>query len=131
MVQVSVNDGDNCVVEKFTLCVLFLFDSSNYNDVPYVGVYRFLEPAIVLRDPELIKDVLIKDFMSFDKNDTFIDGKRDPLLKHNPFFLTGEEWKRSRNLLVPLFTASKVLLLMLMAHYFMVDEFLEIFLRSF
>ena len=82
---------------------------SEFKDVPYMGIYRCFQPTVVLRDPDLIKDVLIKDFNSFHQNDMFVDEKADPLLANNPFVVTGERWKRSRNMLAPLFTASKVI----------------------
>lgn len=81
---------------------------SQFKDVPYVGYYKFLTPALVVRDPDLIKDIIIKDHSSFQKNDFHIDEKNDPLLSTNPFFSQGDPWKRGRVTLIPLFTASKV-----------------------
>lgn len=61
-----------------------------------------------MRDPELIKNILIKDYSHFSKNDFHIDEKLDPLLTKNPFFTTGESWKRGRSILLQMFTISKV-----------------------
>jgi len=33
-----------------------------FPEEPYVGIYEFLRPVLVIRDPELIKQVLVKDF---------------------------------------------------------------------
>lgn len=74
-----------------------------------MGIYRGVEPAIILRDPDLIKDVLIKDFPSFNANDLDISEKTDPLLANFAIAVTGDKWKRSRSMLTPLFTASKVM----------------------
>jgi cytochrome P450 family 6 len=33
-----------------------------FPEEPYVGIYRPLSPILLIRDPELIKQVLVKDF---------------------------------------------------------------------
>lgn len=85
--------------------------------MPYVGYYKMLTPGIMIRDPELIKDVLSKDFNSFSKNEITFNVKQDPLLANNPFILIGEKWKRSRILLVPLFSPAKVRKLLMLHCY--------------
>ncbi|GLG97965.1 Probable cytochrome P450 308a1 [Gryllus bimaculatus] len=57
----------------------------------YVGVFQFQEPAIMVRDPELLRAILVKDFASFQKNVFPVDKDLDPLVAKNPFVLTGEE----------------------------------------
>ncbi|CAD7077070.1 unnamed protein product, partial [Hermetia illucens] len=83
-----------------------------YNKFPkaaYVGIYRlFNEPAILVRDVEILKDVFIKDFQSFRDNYFLIDKKMDPLIHINPFMAQGDEWKTVRSQMGPLFTPSKV-----------------------
>lgn len=91
---------------------LNLFDSikiidSEYKDAPYVGYYKLSKPAVVLRDPDLIKDVLVKDFNSFAANDFHVD-EYDPLFGLSPFFCMDETWKRGRNMLAPVFSQAKV-----------------------
>ena len=44
-----------------------------------------------MRDPELVKTVLVKDFASFHDNDVEIDPEVDPLFGKNPFVLRGEK----------------------------------------
>lgn len=85
-----------------------LINFSQFPNAPYVGYYKFSAPAIVLRDPDLVKNVLIRDFDSFHGNDQHISEKLDPLLAVNPFLNVGEKWKRGRNALVPVFSAAKV-----------------------
>lgn len=48
----------------------------------------------MVRDLDLVKDMLIKDFSSFHAND--MDFNNDEILAKNPFMLSGEEWKASR-----------------------------------
>lgn len=37
----------------------------NYKDEPVIGVFARRTPILVVKDPDLIKDILIKDFSSF------------------------------------------------------------------
>lgn len=77
-------------------------------DVPYVGFYKITEPAILLRDPDLIRDIVSKDFSSFGINDFPINKTVDSLLAEFAFFNTGDEWKRLRMNMVPIYSLSKV-----------------------
>lgn len=81
---------------------------SQYKNVPYIGYYKLTTPAIVLCDADLIKQVLVSDQQYFAENDSPASEKYDPLMYENPFFLNGERWKRSRNVMVPTMTAGKV-----------------------
>jgi len=36
-----------------------------FPEEPYVGVYQLLRPMLLIRDPELIKQVMVKDFAYF------------------------------------------------------------------
>jgi cytochrome P450 len=73
-----------------------------------VGVFRANSPTLIIRDPELIRDVAVKSFRNFQDNELIIDKKDDPLLGRHPFFIGGEEWRTTRVLLTPGFTSGKV-----------------------
>lgn len=88
---------------KYDFCL-----NSRFKSVPYIGYYMFSTPAIMLRDSELIKNVLIRDFNYFEKVNMHMVEKYDPLLAINPFFNIGEKWKRGRNILVSIFSTAKV-----------------------
>ncbi|GLH16470.1 Cytochrome P450 6j1 [Gryllus bimaculatus] len=75
---------------------------------PFVGFWRFRTPGILVRDPEMVKTVLMKDFHSFEDNAIIVDPKMDPLLAKNPFFVSGEKWKNMRSVLSPSFTSGKL-----------------------
>lgn len=65
-------------------------------------------PQLLLKDADLIRDILIKDFKSFENNGAEVNTKVDPLFSKNVFFLKGEEWKWTRTDLIPALTLSKV-----------------------
>ncbi|XP_046423561.1 cytochrome P450 9e2-like [Neodiprion fabricii] len=77
-------------------------------DVKYVGIFEFMNPVVMLRDPELIRSVTIKNFDNFQDHRNFIDEVLDPLFAKNLFFLQGERWRDMRSLLSPAFTSSKM-----------------------
>ncbi len=80
---------------------------NTYTNVPYVGFYKLLQPAVMIRDPELQREVLVKAFMNFQTNDvTISDG--DELLRSNPFFVSGEEWRQGRALFASFLSANKI-----------------------
>nr|XP_012223679.1 PREDICTED: cytochrome P450 9e2-like [Linepithema humile] len=79
----------------------------NFNpDAKYFGFYAITTPFILLRDPELIKTVLIKNFDAFPNRRGF--SELNELFAKNLFSLRGEKWRDVRNLLSPSFTSSKL-----------------------
>lgn len=77
-------------------------------DAKYIGLMDLATPLVLLRDPELIKDVMVKDFEHFPDHRTFASEDIDPLFGKNVFSLRGNRWKEMRNTLSPSFTASKM-----------------------
>ncbi|KAJ9587972.1 hypothetical protein L9F63_018601, partial [Diploptera punctata] len=74
---------------------------------PFVGIYVFGSPALVIRDPELIKTVLVKDFNIFFDRKVMSNEKSDPLSK-NLFLLKGAQWRYLRYKMTPTFTALRL-----------------------
>lgn len=84
-----------------------------YNDFknePVVGIFSVRTPQLMIRDPELIKEVLSKGFRYFAANDfsDVVDEKSDPLFARNPFSLSGEKWKTRRAEITPAFTNNRI-----------------------
>ncbi|XP_050293214.1 cytochrome P450 9e2-like isoform X1 [Anthonomus grandis grandis] len=73
-----------------------------------VGFYNFTMPTLLLRDPELIKQIGIKDFEHFADHPPLIDPEADPLWSKNLLSLSGAKWREMRRLLSPTFTSSKI-----------------------
>lgn len=86
----------------------FINGNSDYSNYAYSGYYKILTPAINLHDPDLIKDVLIKDHFSFHVNEQYFSKRFDPLMTYNPFVATDDTWRRARSILTPLLTLYKV-----------------------
>jgi len=82
-----------------------------YNYFPnakYVGLMDFGTPTVLVRDPELIRDIMVKDFEYFPDHQNIFDESLEPLLDKNIFSLRGDRWREMRNTLSPSFTASKM-----------------------
>lgn len=74
---------------------------------PFVGVYTFFQPMLVIRDPNCIRDILIKDFAYFVDRVIPVDEETDPLAAHL-FNMKGDKWKNLRAKLTPTFTTGKM-----------------------
>ncbi|XP_015117201.1 cytochrome P450 6A1 [Diachasma alloeum] len=78
-----------------------------YQNEPLVGIYSRREPVLIVRDPDLIKAILIKDFSNFMNRSLEISDKHDPLMQ-NLFFLDAKIWRPLRTKLTPVFTSGKI-----------------------
>ncbi|KAL4096786.1 hypothetical protein QTP88_021670 [Uroleucon formosanum] len=76
----------------------------------YAGVYQMRTPFLMIRDPEIINDVLIKDFSSFPDRGFSTDFKANPM-SNNLFNMENPQWKIIRNKLTPAFTSGKLKLM--------------------
>ncbi|XP_046385888.1 cytochrome P450 9e2-like isoform X2 [Ischnura elegans] len=74
----------------------------------YVGFYRFMQPAILLRDPLLIKKVIVTDFEYFPSNEVKGDTQVDPMFGRHLFALSGEPWSRMRGSFGEAFTKDSI-----------------------
>jgi cytochrome P450 family 6 len=73
----------------------------------YGGIHLGRTPVLLIRDPELIKHILVKDFAYFPGKGNHPNLKEDPL-SYNLFNLEGEQWKYIRTKLTPAFTPGKL-----------------------
>lgn len=74
---------------------------------PVLGIYTTVKPALLIRDPKIIQDVLIKNFSSFYHRGMYANDKVDPMAG-NILLQNGEEWKHMRSKLSPTFTSGKL-----------------------
>uniref|UniRef100_A0A1B6KCQ8 Cytochrome P450 n=2 Tax=Graphocephala atropunctata TaxID=36148 RepID=A0A1B6KCQ8_9HEMI len=84
-----------------------------YNQFPnerFYGILEFHRPTLVVRDPELIKMIMVKDFQCFTDRGSVIGNTREYIMKHL-VNLVGQEWKDMRAKLTPTFTSGKIKLM--------------------
>ncbi|XP_012224508.2 cytochrome P450 6k1 [Linepithema humile] len=100
---------------NFTDCVLFkkspghlikdFYDRAK--GLPYAGFFILNKPALLIRDRELVKNILVKDFSNFENRYGSPDTK-DRLGYANLFFINNPAWKILRTKLSPIFTSGKL-----------------------
>ncbi|KOC58959.1 Cytochrome P450 6a2 [Habropoda laboriosa] len=78
-----------------------------YKNEPLIGLYHGRLPLLILNDPEIIKDVLIRDFSKFSDRGTHTFEKTEPLSAHL-FNLESERWRPLRSRLSPIFTSGRI-----------------------
>ncbi|XP_065214819.1 cytochrome P450 6a9-like isoform X2 [Planococcus citri] len=76
----------------------------------FAGVYFMYKPYIMIRDPELMKTILVKDFSYF-KDNEFVSTKHTEPFEKRLFHLSGDEWKNMRVKLTGAFSSIKMKLM--------------------
>lgn len=86
---------------------LRITDLYNQTKEPFIGVYLFFQPALLIRDIDLVHKILVEDFNSFHDRGLFNNKNVDPM-SHNLFTAPGAEWRTMRNQFSPTFTSGKL-----------------------
>ncbi|XP_049865293.1 cytochrome P450 6B5-like [Pectinophora gossypiella] len=79
-----------------------------YNQFPdekVVGIYRMIRPCLLIRDLDIVKNIMIKDFDMFMNRDS---GLSEDGLGANLFSTDGNTWRILRTKFTPLFTSGKL-----------------------
>ncbi|KAF5279812.1 hypothetical protein FQA39_LY18234 [Lamprigera yunnana] len=92
----------------------------------YCGIYQFFHPLLVIRDPDLIKQLTVKDFEFFVDHNLFVPENSEPMWEKNLFALKGDKWKTMRNTLSPSFTSSKMKMM-----FNLISEYAKNFVKYF
>lgn len=71
-------------------------------------MFDFRQPMFLVRDPELVRKIAIKDFDHFGDHKLFFESHQDTLFGNSLIMLNGEKWRDMRNTLSPAFTGSKM-----------------------
>jgi cytochrome P450 family 6 len=71
------------------------------------GLYTMAQPSLLIRDTDIIKDVLVKDFPHFFSRGLRFNEQAEPLDGHL-FALSGTKWRNLRVKLTPVFTSGKI-----------------------
>lgn len=77
------------------------------SDEPFTGVYLLTSPSLLVRDPDLVRRILVTDFQSFHDRGIHCNTKTD-FMSENLFCLPGAQWKALRQKLTPTFTSGKL-----------------------
>jgi cytochrome P450 family 6 len=92
--------------ENIGKCLQKIYD--DHSDKPYVGIYAFDQPSMVIRDLDLVKNILVKEAHNFTDRIVNVDEKLDPLFGKGIFVIKGQRWRQVRLNLTPVFTSAKM-----------------------
>ncbi|KAM7341467.1 cytochrome P450 6g1 [Cochliomyia hominivorax] len=93
---------------NFALHLSDIYNDPNVSDEAVVGIYIFNQPGLIIREPELLKSILIKDFHYFNNRFSKCDPHGDALGNNNLFFARDSYWKELRTKISPVFTSGKI-----------------------
>lgn len=79
-----------------------------FPDARYCGLYNLTKSIYMIRDPELINTITIKNFDCFTDHINFVNEDSEPLAARNLFGMQGDQWREMRKLMSPIFTTSKI-----------------------
>ncbi|XP_061391784.1 cytochrome P450 6g1-like, partial [Musca vetustissima] len=85
-----------------------IYDDPKFHNESVVGVYGLYKPSLLIRDPELIKAILIKDFDKFCNRYSKPDPHTEPIAANNIFFGDYKLWKEMRSKFSPMFSGGKL-----------------------
>lgn len=93
---------------SFALQLRDFYYNERFAREPLVGIYLFHQPALLLRDLQVIRQVLIEDFVNFSHRFSKCDAHQDRMGAMNLFFARNPEWRDIRTKLAPVFTTAKM-----------------------
>jgi cytochrome P450 family 6 len=103
-----VGNLKECVLLKKSIGEQLQRIYNEHSDKPYVGIFTFHKPSLLIRDPETVKNVLVKDFHAFMDHSISFEAKHDPLFANAISVLKGQIWRHLRTNLTPVFTSGKI-----------------------
>lgn len=85
-----------------------LYNSEEMKKFPFFGIRIFYKPALLIKDRELIKRILVKDFNHFHDRFATADKIHDQLGYYNVFTMRNPEWKTMKQRTTQIFTPAKM-----------------------
>ncbi|XP_039499203.1 probable cytochrome P450 6t1 [Drosophila santomea] len=85
-----------------------LYESKEAAGRAFVGIHVLHNHALLLRDPALIKRIMVEDFAQFSSRFETTDPTRDTMGSQNLFFSKYETWRETHKIFAPFFAAGKV-----------------------
>ncbi|XP_054729890.1 probable cytochrome P450 6v1 [Anastrepha obliqua] len=93
---------------SFPLLLRDYYFDPQFKDEPVVGIYLFHQPALLIRDLNLVRTILVEDFVSFSMRFSKCDKRLDKLAANSLFFVRNPKWREIRTRLSPAFTSGKI-----------------------
>jgi hypothetical protein len=98
----------NCTFQKVNIGKHLQQIYEEHSDKPYVGMFSFDKPSLLIRDVGLVKNILVKDSQSFIDHIVTINEDLEPVASKGLLVLKGQLWRQVRTSLTPVFTSGKM-----------------------
>lgn len=69
----------------------------NKSTASMIGMFHLCTPVLIVREPKLVKSILLEKFNCFRNNFNSIDTDRNPFSAAHPFFAKDNLWKKHHN----------------------------------
>ena len=103
-----VGNLKDCVLLKTTIGEQLQRIYNEHSDKPYVGIFTFDKPSLLIRDLDLVKNILVKYFQNFGERIISFEDKFDPLFGKNLASVRGQFWRHLRTNLTSVLTSRKM-----------------------
>lgn len=103
------NTGEALTLKKhYGLYMSDVYNDPKMSNEAVVGIFNFHQPALVIRNLDIIKSVMIKDFNYFANRNGRTDPHIDGMAANNLFFARDSVWREIRTKISPVFTSGKI-----------------------
>lgn len=75
---------------------------------PYFGIWYFKDPQLVIRSPDLIRDIFVKNFDHFQDRHISLNEDIDEFTANMLFCMKSSRWKQKRASISPIFSSTKL-----------------------
>uniref|UniRef100_A0A6B2E9E1 Putative cytochrome p450 9b2 n=1 Tax=Phlebotomus kandelakii TaxID=1109342 RepID=A0A6B2E9E1_9DIPT len=106
-----IGNSGNLFTRRKTLKDMLIDIYFKFPEEKLFGSFEFRSPRVVLRDPELVKQLAVKEFDHFSTRRSVVSADDEPVFGNSLLSLNGEKWKEMRSTLSPAFTGSKMRLM--------------------
>ncbi|XP_063706634.1 probable cytochrome P450 9f2 [Culicoides brevitarsis] len=96
------------VLKGESIVEAFVKLATEFRNEPFIGSFEFLSPGLIIQDPEIIKQVTVKNFDNFVNHRVFTDSVSDELLNNSLLLMKFQKWRDMRAALSPAFTGLKM-----------------------
>jgi len=103
-----VGNLKDCALQKTTIGEQLQKIYNEQSDKPYVGIFSFDKHSLLIRDVELVKNILVRDFQTFMDRTLAFEDKFDPLFGNIMVALKGQLLYHFRTKLTSVFTSRKL-----------------------
>lgn len=97
----------DAIVSNKNIAHVLYKNYEDYKEHDLVGIYKYLSPAVLIRNPEYVNKVLVQDFDHFQANGFHV-GRHDEITSRNPLIVNGPMWRKARDEIAPAFSSGKL-----------------------